>query len=341
MFSGLLGFSAPVSLTPAPAAVSMMPAPAVIAAPETVVEYIALAPAVSYAAPECLFGRVRDQLKLTIGLLGRRHRILMEGRIPRVRVRSLAVRELPCQALCGAETTLVLTSCSRLWCCRTSSLGATRILWHSMTDCISVAYVAWGVVWAVWELYFYTVSQHQEWSLFKYCEEIETGRLKAETWERALRGVVRSVIDGTCECDLEGIILRASPQFAELIGMEQFHLVGQSLSSLCLNAECDRVSTFIQQCVRGDQLATAATIETILCGKPDGECLRLSLFVAQIPIANGALLAGVQLQGRGNETCHDDPSDTDSATPMCSGSNCIAMSCGGGSFTPNGTYDCL
>ena len=32
---------------------------------------------------------------------------------------------------------------------------------------------------------------------------------------------------------------------------------------------------------------------------------------------------------------------TDSATPMCSGSNCIAMSCGGGSFTPNGTYDCL
>ena len=148
-----------------------------------------------------------------------------------------------------------------------------------MTDCISVAYVAWGVVWAVWELFFYTVSQHQEWSLFKSCEEIETGRLKAETWERALRGVVRSVIDGMCECDLEGIILRASPQFAELIGMEQFHLVGQSLSSLCLNAECDRVSTFIQQCVRGDQLATATTIETILCGKPDGECLRLSLFV--------------------------------------------------------------
>ena len=70
-----------------------------------------------------------------------------------------------------------------------------------------------------------------------------------------------------------------SPQFAELIGMEQFHLVGQSLSSLCLNAESDRVSTFIQQCVRGDQLATATTIETILCGKPDGECLRLSLFV--------------------------------------------------------------
>jgi len=185
-------------------------------------------------------------------------------------------------------------------------------LWHSMTNCISVAYVAWGVVWAVWELYFYTVSQHQEWSLFKYCEEIETGRLKAEAWERALRGVVRSVVDGTCECDLEGIILRASPQFAELVGMEQFHLVGQSLSSLCLNAECDRVSTFIQQCVRGDQLTAAATIETILCGKPDGECLRLSLFVAQIPIANGALLAGVQLQGRGNETCHDDPSDTDS-----------------------------
>ena len=32
---------------------------------------------------------------------------------------------------------------------------------------------------------------------------------------------------------------------------------------------------------------------------------------------------------------------TDSATPMCSGSICIAMSCGGGSFTPDGTYDSL
>eukprot|EP00450_Noctiluca_scintillans_P019570 CAMPEP_0194521574 /NCGR_PEP_ID=MMETSP0253-20130528/55910_1 /TAXON_ID=2966 /ORGANISM="Noctiluca scintillans" /LENGTH=401 /DNA_ID=CAMNT_0039365941 /DNA_START=404 /DNA_END=1606 /DNA_ORIENTATION=- len=189
------------------------------------------------------------------------------------------------------------------------------ILWHSMANCISVAYVAWGVIWAVWELYFYRFSQHQEWSLFKYYEEIETGRLKAEAWERALRGMVRSVFDGTCECDLEGVILRASPQFAELVGMEQFHLVGQSLSSLCLNAECDRVSTFIQQCVRGDKRASAARIETILRGKPDGECcecLRLTLCVAQIPIANGALLAGVQLQGRGDETCHDDPSDTDS-----------------------------
>ena len=38
-------------------------------------------------------------------------------------MRSLEVCELPCQALCGAETTLVLTSCSRLWYCRTSSLG--------------------------------------------------------------------------------------------------------------------------------------------------------------------------------------------------------------------------
>ena len=45
-----------------------------------------------------------------------------------LRVRSLAVRELPCQALCGVETTLVLTSCSRLWRCRPSSLGATRIV---------------------------------------------------------------------------------------------------------------------------------------------------------------------------------------------------------------------
>ena len=57
MFPGFLGFSAPVSVTPA------------LAVPATVVEYIAPAPAVSYAAPESLFGRLRDQSKLTIKLL--------------------------------------------------------------------------------------------------------------------------------------------------------------------------------------------------------------------------------------------------------------------------------
>ena len=60
MFPGFLGFSAPVSVTPALV---------VIAVPATVVEYIAPAPAVSYAAPESLFGRLRDQSKLTIRLL--------------------------------------------------------------------------------------------------------------------------------------------------------------------------------------------------------------------------------------------------------------------------------
>ena len=42
-------------------------------------------PAVSYATPKCLLGRLRDQLKLAVRLLGRRHRILMEGRTPCVR----------------------------------------------------------------------------------------------------------------------------------------------------------------------------------------------------------------------------------------------------------------
>ena len=43
MFSGLLGFSTPVSITPASAAVSVTPAPAVIAAPASVVVHRASA----------------------------------------------------------------------------------------------------------------------------------------------------------------------------------------------------------------------------------------------------------------------------------------------------------
>ena len=52
------------------------------------------APAVSYAAPECLVGRLRDQSKLTVRLLGRRHRILMEGRTSRVRAISHGMKLL-------------------------------------------------------------------------------------------------------------------------------------------------------------------------------------------------------------------------------------------------------
>ena len=85
MFPGFLGFSAPVSVTPALV---------VIAVPATVVEYIAPAPAVSYAAPESLFGRLRDQSKLTIKLLWRRHRILMESRTQRLRTISHGMKPL-------------------------------------------------------------------------------------------------------------------------------------------------------------------------------------------------------------------------------------------------------
>ena len=40
-------------------------------------------------------------------------------------------------------------------------------------------------------------------------------------------------------------------------------------------------------------------------------------------------------------TCFASADCTDSATPMCSGGVCVAMSCGGGSFTPDGAYDSL
>ena len=40
------------------------------------------------------------------------------------------------------------------------------------------------------------------------------------------------------------------------------------------------------------------------------------------------------------ETTYSAPAyHTDSTTPTCSGGVCIAMSCGGGSFTPDGAYD--
>ena len=40
-------------------------------------------------------------------------------------------------------------------------------------------------------------------------------------------------------------------------------------------------------------------------------------------------------------TCSASADCTDSATPICSVCVCVAMSCGGGSFTPDGAYDSL
>ena len=40
-------------------------------------------------------------------------------------------------------------------------------------------------------------------------------------------------------------------------------------------------------------------------------------------------------------TCSVSVDCTDSAIPTCSGDVCVAMSCGGGSFTPDGAYDSL
>ena len=38
-------------------------------------------------------------------------------------------------------------------------------------------------------------------------------------------------------------------------------------------------------------------------------------------------------------TCSAVTDCTDSATPTCSGDVCVTMSCGDGSFTPDGAYD--
>ena len=40
-------------------------------------------------------------------------------------------------------------------------------------------------------------------------------------------------------------------------------------------------------------------------------------------------------------TCSASTDCTNSATPTCSGDVCVAMSCGGGSFIPDGAYDSL
>ena len=84
MFSGLLGFSAPVSLTPAPAAVSMTPAPAVIAAPASVVVHRASVCRV-IRGTRVLIWKIEESIEARYQASLKRRRILMEGRTPCVR----------------------------------------------------------------------------------------------------------------------------------------------------------------------------------------------------------------------------------------------------------------
>ena len=56
-----------------------------------------------------------------------------------------------------------------------------------------------------------------------------------------------------------------------------------------------------------------------------------------IPLTGSTIVATVDVV----TTCSTSADYTDSSTPTCSGSVCIAMSCGGGSFNPDGAYDPL
>ena len=56
-----------------------------------------------------------------------------------------------------------------------------------------------------------------------------------------------------------------------------------------------------------------------------------------IPLTGSTIVATVAVV----TTCFASADCTDSATPTCSGDICVTMSCGGGSFTPDGAYDSL
>ena len=94
MFSGLLGFSAHVSITPAPAAVSVTPAPAVIAAPASVVVHRATVCRV-IRGTRVLVWKIEESIEARYQASLKRRRIQIKNHTPRIRAISHGMKLRP------------------------------------------------------------------------------------------------------------------------------------------------------------------------------------------------------------------------------------------------------
>ena len=82
-------------------------------------------------------------------------------------------------------------------------------------------------------------------------------------------------------------------------------------------------------------------------GRPSFEWKYCGTCVFTVPVAEPSVLSftvpliGCTIVATASvvTTCASSAGRTDSAAPLCCGGVCVAMSCGGGSFSPDGAYD--
>ena len=83
-----------------------------------------------------------------------------------------------------------------------------------------------------------------------------------------------------------------------------------------------------------ERIVSCTSLTTCVSTAPVDETTGMSF---TIPLTGSTIIATAAVV----TMCSASTDCTDSATPTCSEDVCVAMSCGGGSFTPDGVYDSL
>ena len=146
------------------------------------------------------------------------------------------------------------------------------------------------------------------------------GKCRSEKWELYLYG------DKTIKVDRVSVEVLPRgvppPRFFTQLGNGSHTIYG-----LCLPSE------------RGMGMSMPLAVP-VLSGKFCGTCVSTAPSVEPAAMSFTVTLAGSTIDATAAvvSTCSASADCTDSATPMCSAGACVAMSCDGGSFTPDGAF---
>lgn len=154
--------------------------------------------------------------------------------------------------------------------------------------------VFWGLALPIMELILSRSVEQRDWQLFQIIRKEEKARMRGESVEAALRGMLSSVFDASCECDGHGTVLSASPHLQQLMGGP----VAERLADLALtSAESARIVALVRQSLndssvdRGrcaSKIATSLRRQALIRGKDDFE-LRVTLSCVALPSEEGDL----------------------------------------------------
>jgi len=168
--------------------------------------------------------------------------------------------------------------------------------------------IFWGITFSAMEFWKFRLIEKRAWRFFKSVEHEKRLRKSGTTLIDALRSLLGTFCDASCECDDQGYILTSSPHLQDILGVTQGDLSGVSVETLAVNdLESQRIIEFLARCVARPGVGNAALLHTTLrrqpgCGSDTGS-VDVSLAVAcvqgigdTVGEDTSRLMMGIQVQ---------------------------------------------